>query len=527
MQRHHIEQHTTAGNDLVVNLDQTDNMSATDDHVYELMSTNTTNPANKTGRCRKPALSTLLMPAPTFFALTDAADIAMSIHRSANKSALTASISGAIAFLSSIGLNFEATRDSFDETLSMIKSRKLPHAWPNASRTQRQEWPKISRGKNIAALILATPPTLVAIVGYTCSAIYVVSPVPNDWKLWEEKNSHYQRLWDIFLTTPAATGSAITCAFTAGTESFKMLRRILAREQSHYFSTTSKWLSILVGGGLGVCDSIQDAVNVFVSIVSVLGLKESRWLYVVSAAATLHLFANFSFSGLFGVNAVDAFYQHIATRQFKLKKIAAFTLALGMSGYLAYMKQPLNRSFYDEVLDDFAPSAANSTSDTPTQDAISSAFVENIFNAFSWLIVGQDTLLGTASVYDPMLKLVNKLLSCCRKPETDDLDFDSEDEQDRHYPEADASEEESLLSSQSSNYSDEEQMSSFSTEANEERTDRYFDALSDLEDDNEVSMQERSGSFYQPSGMTLFSRGIEEATQHRTRTAKRQYCQIL
>lgn len=525
---------TTASDSTSVLLDAAP--AAVNDYRYEPITLSQTMPVSVTEPspicCQPPTLSTLLMPAPTLFALTDAADIAMSIHRSGSNSAATAVIAGTIAFLSSIGLNFETTRESFAETISIIKSRKLPHAWPTASRTQLQEWPKISRGKNIAAILLAIPPTAVAIIGYTCSSIYVISPAPTDWYLWSADEKNKQRLWDIFATTPTATGAAITCAFTAGSETFKMVRRLLARKKSHYFSTVSKWLSITIGGGLGACDSVQDAISIFVAIVDVMGLKETNWIYLVSAAASLHLFANFSFSGLYGVNSVDSLYEHIVTRQFKLKKTAAFLLALGMSGYLAYLKRSLNVSFYNEVRNDFFPPLAQqNTNDSP----IPNESVDKLFEAFSWLIVCNDTLLGTASVYEPLLELLNnfisackKRLSCCRQQCADDTDEeDNMLSSDHDYPAAEEEEEEALLS--------EAERTRYATEADWQHADEENsvnpqpDELpNDLgDDDQEIPLQERNDSFYQPNGFTLFNHTLQESTRQAARASQRHRCQIL
>jgi hypothetical protein len=514
-----------------------ENNTHTNDNAYEPVTVSqilSKSRRAKASTCRRPALSTLLMPAPTLFALTDAADIAMSIHRSGSNSAATAVIAGTIAFLSSIGLNFETTRESFAETISIIKSRKLPHAWPTASRAQLEEWPKISRRKNIAAIILAAAPTTVAIIGYTCSSIYVISPTPTDWQFWQGERKDYQRLWDLFVTTPTATGAAITCAFTAGSETFKLLRRLLARKKSRYYSSISKWLSLIIGGGLGACDSLQDAINVFASIIYVMGLKETNWVYLVSALATLHLFANFSFSGLYGVNSVDALYEHIATRQFRLKKTVAFTLALGMSGYLAYLKRSLNVSFYHEVRDDFFPTAVSQNTDlTQTPNAT----MEKLLDTFSWLIVSQDTLLGTASVYEPLLELLNnivsvckKRLSCCKKPY--DVDSDDEDDtvlSDHDYPAADKEEEESLLTSAERNAYrfaiDLDDPFNESVAGRETApTNRYAD-----EDDTAIPLTERSDSFYQPNGFTLFNHTLQENSNRSTRASQHQRhrCQIL
>lgn len=315
---------------------------------------------------------------PLSMAISDGADIAMSLYQ-VNKTHLPIVITaGAAAFFTSIGLTGEETRETFDETCFIIKKRRFP-----------SDWEKLSYNQEVAAVSISTLPVFFDLFSKGVQAYYFVIALPSEYNFTDNVNASG---W-IGLSGTIAFGTSLTVLLTDSADMYKNVRHLLAGQFKLYANTVSHIVSPTLGGLLGALKSFNDSAQGYVAIKSVFSINGATGKLVVGGLNLAYFVPNLFFSsGIASLNALDDFFAYMQEKKFEPKKILAASLSLALALYLAYLRRPLNQSFYQELSNDWI--AANTIPD------------DYLF-ALSWATLVQETWDITKDLVRPMDKLVN------------------------------------------------------------------------------------------------------------------------
>ena len=349
-------------------------------------------------------LRRILYAGPFAVGVTEAADILMSLIQSGYSSRALLIITTLIAFASEVQLTGKATMDNLDETLDLLKKRKLPYNWKDSARRTEllPEWPNLPKSKEYAASILSVIPSVWGILLEGSRASFFMGSVPQEVNSITGLTNFHDyispNLWKV-MSYFVAGGSSITTGLTESMESYKNIRKMLAQEKSEYTSFFSKMATPIIAIPLSLLKSLQDSAEGYVAIKSVFGIGDTPGSVVVGAFCTINIFPNFSFSGKYNINELDSFFGYmqgfVKERKYAdKKKMAAFFLALGFSTTLAYFIRGLNEEFYHLAANDL------------TMDR--HEFTDPAFYYMSCGLMAENMMRGTATLYPPMHSLVDK-----------------------------------------------------------------------------------------------------------------------
>lgn len=317
---------------------------------------------------------------PGSVALTDAADIGRSLYTSKTSNRgiiITASLA---AFLTSFGLTGEPTKQNFKETFTLIRTRTLPEGWV-----------ELPRKKEIAAIVCSILPTIWGAFSEWTQGYYFVDGIPSEYQFDINVG-----LW-AFISACIATGAATTNVFTDSIEMYKIIRERLVWKPTIYSNRFSSYASPLVGGTLGLMKASQDAIQAYIATTSIFSLTSTLDRSLIAVPNILNIIPSFCFAGVFSINAMDEFFGYIPNMKWEPNKFLAFSLSAALAIYLAFWKRALNESFYVDIAQEFGAHRQ----DVPGEAVITA----------SWAMFVQESILGTASVYEPMLSLINKVQS--------------------------------------------------------------------------------------------------------------------
>ncbi|VVC76279.1 hypothetical protein AQUSIP_15880 [Aquicella siphonis] len=327
-------------------------------------------------------LRPLLYFGPISVALTEAADIGRSLWTSHTTSyAIIITASGA-AFLSSIGLTGETTRENFDETCKIVKKRRFP-----------RDWPKLSKTREGVAIALSALPAVWGPICEGMQAYYFMDGIPSEYHFEKSVNPV---LWMV-ISSFVASGAGMTNALTDSAEMYKVIRERLAGTHTPYTNSFSTIASPLFGGAMGTLKSLQDSVQSYIAIKSIFSITSTHGRILIGVPSMVNTIPSFCFAGLYNIKSLDEFFGYIQKRKIEPAKIAAFSLSLALGIYLAFWKRALNTSFHKDVATDFGIN--NST------------IPDEVYESLSWAMFVQESLQATACLYPPMHNLVKRVSS--------------------------------------------------------------------------------------------------------------------
>jgi hypothetical protein len=329
---------------------------------------------------RAKAFRPLLYIGPVSVALTEAADVGRSLYKSGNTSLAITITAGSAAFLSSIGLTGETTKKNFDVSCDIIKKRKLP-----------ADWPKLSRGKEALAIAIVVVPAVWGPIAKSMQAYYFMDALPAEYN-FENKISILG--WAVG-SSLVAFGAGATDILTNDAEMYKVVREKLAGHSNPYSNKFSKIVSPWLGGTLGLMNAAQDSIQSYIAIKTIFNVTSVQGRIIIGVPSALNMIPTFSFDGMFSINAMDELFGYLQKRKFEPTKILAFSMSVTLAVYLAFLKRGLNISFYGDVTKDFGLDPAN----LPAE----------IFETLSWAMFVQDSVQGTATLYEPMHGLVTRI----------------------------------------------------------------------------------------------------------------------
>lgn len=322
----------------------------------------------------------LLYIGPISVALTEAADVGRSLYKSGNTSLAITITAGSAAFLSSIGLTGETTKKNFDLSCDIIKHRKLPN-----------DWPKLSRGKEAIAVSLVIIPAVWGPIAKSMQAYYFMDALPSEYNF--EQNINLIG-WAVG-SSLVAFGAGATDILTNDAEMYKIVRERLAGQHTPYSNKFSKIVSPWLGGTLGLMNAAQDSMQSYIAIKTIFDVTSVHGRIMIAVPSALNMVPSFSFDGMYSINAMDDLFGYLQQRRLEPTKMLAFSMSAALAVYLAFLKRGLNLSFYSDVTKDFGADPNN----VPAQ----------VFESLSWAMFVQDSVQGTATLYEPMYGLITRV----------------------------------------------------------------------------------------------------------------------
>lgn len=318
----------------------------------------------------------LLYLGPLSVAITESADIGRSLWKSRiNSLPIIITASGG-AFLSSIGLTGETTRQNFDSTCTIMKRRAFPRDWPVLSRTQEG-----------LAITISILPALFAPISESMQAYFFVDALPDEYG-WKVNSFGW-----MVLSGLVASGAGLTTVLTESAEMYQIVRERFTGQRTPYKNTFSRFASPIIGGSLGFLDALQKSIQSYIAIKTIFNVDSLMGRICVGIPSMLNAIPFFCFSGFYSINALDNFFGE--KKPFQPKKILAMTFSTYFALYLAFLKRALNISFYKDVTVDFGLN--------PKQ------VPREVFESLSWAMFAQDIIQTTATLYTPTYNLIDGL----------------------------------------------------------------------------------------------------------------------
>jgi|GEM_PF-3734952 hypothetical protein len=334
----------------------------------------------------------------------EAADIGMSLYQNPSAT-LAEKITGPIAALAcSYEFTDTSSTKNFREFLHSLKTGKRPKDWPEISPLKR----KIA----IGFTALSTP---YGLFSDGVQAYWFFDAIRTEYDVGSST-----LIVSLFQSggVVVGIGAGTNKLFTDNYEALKTTWNLLAHKKSSYSNTFSKIMSPILGFSLGTLKTAQEEIQGYIAIKTVFGINDVITKSVIGALAAQDSIPNFCFTGLSNLSSIDEFFGYIGKGKFESKKIAAFTLSLALSVYLAFLKRTLNVIFYNDVAADFNINRPDIT--------------DTAFETISWLMFVQESIQYTSSLYPSSYVLVdrvtngisksaswmyNKITSCCSSPD--------------------------------------------------------------------------------------------------------------
>ncbi len=325
----------------------------------------------------------LLYLGPVAVATMEAADVGKSLWTSHTTSVGVIIIGAVTAFLSSFGLTGEATNNNIDETCEIIKKRRFPH-----------DWPTLSGKKEALSIGLAVLPAAWGPFAEAAQAYYFVDAVPFEYKFIDKTN---KLVWSLF-SGGIGLGAGFTTLLTESMEVYKFIRKRIAGVSESYQNIFSQYVSPTLGGVFGVLKALQDSIQCYIAIKSIFNITSIPGKILIGIPSLAEIFPKFCFDSMFSINELDEFFGYLQrVKNIEPKKIATLSLVTLLGLYLAFLKRPLNKSFYKSVASDFQDFGL-------APHSIS----EKVYESLSWAMFVEESLFSIATLYDPMYQLVDK-----------------------------------------------------------------------------------------------------------------------
>jgi len=326
-------------------------------------------------------LKPLLYLGPLTVGANEAAQIAQSLFIiKSPKTPLPIVFIGAIsAFFSSIGLTLETTKENLNETCKILKRRGLPK--------HSTEWPPLSPTKEKIAICLSIEPALWGCFSEAAQGFYFVNTLTSEYKL------NVNTLGWAMFSGVVAVGVGLTNTLTY-MEMYKEFRKLMAGVREPYRNKFSQVVSPIIGGSLGVLKAFQDSVQSYIAIKSIFGIEGMHGKILIGVPSFIDGVPKFCFEGRFSINAIDEFFGYLPKKEFSPKKFVALSFAAALAIYLSFLKRPLNKLFYQDVIQDF--------------EFDPHAVPDNVYDILSWVMFVEEAINNTASLYLPMYHLVDK-----------------------------------------------------------------------------------------------------------------------
>lgn len=319
---------------------------------------------------------------PLGAALTSSAEVAHCLYTAKNFNMAVVGTATFFSFLSSIGLTFEATKENLEATCEIVKHQHLP---------QTEEWPELSYWGEISAISLTVLPGIWCPLSTAMYAYYFIEPLRGEYEIFKNIPAS---AW-VGIGTSIATVAGVSEILTNTVEMYKTTRNWIAGESTDFTNQMSYCFSPSLGGFLGFTNALQESIQSYIAIKSIFSVTSTAGKIGIAIPTAFNIIPNFCFEGIYLINAMDEFFGYIQKREFEPIKILAFSASVAMSVYLAFVFQPLDVAFYADIILDMGISS----------EVIPAIVLETI----SWVMFVQRSLQTTATFYDPMLGLLDRI----------------------------------------------------------------------------------------------------------------------
>lgn len=288
------------------------------------------------------------------------------------------------AYLTSFGLTGGPTESAFTEICEIIKNRGLPNNKPD-------EWPELSYGKELAALIMITILVSWATFSKFSQAYYLMNTIPGDY-------DYADSTWWKFVSGGFASGYTLTGLLTESLDSYKLIRKWLAGTCASYTNAAAKFAAFGIGAPFAVINAAQDvsqAVDTITDITRSKGMP--GFAMMAGPSVVLDGGQKLAFEGRTVVNSMYNFVDHVqkvyrGEERIDPRSVIALMIAFGLSLFLEYTKLGINRSFYQQQADQFS---------------LSGVMLAYTLLGLTWLTMFGGILIGTPSLYPEIHSVVN------------------------------------------------------------------------------------------------------------------------
>lgn len=283
----------------------------------------------------------------------EAADVTTSLITGKKSYAITF-FAAAIAFLAQFGLTGKPVQDAVVELMDIIKFKSIPTKKNRNAANENEDWPDLDNSGELKAIIIGTVAGLWGTYSKGSLAYYLMNTIPGDYSFADAG-------WWKTIACVFSVGYVATGLLTESLEFYKFTRQRLAGKSSPSPKMYARVIALMIGGTCAIVNALSDTASSIQGITTTWAIENATLGYWLTAVPSLVLDGGqkLVFEGRQLINGVEQSVNYVDdmirgrnNAKFTLTLASIVVVMLALPYFLEVCKQPINKSFYEDVLSD-------------------------------------------------------------------------------------------------------------------------------------------------------------------------------